>query len=435
MLGLYHSLISIDTSLIDKNPLDNHRFTTKSERYENKIKSNFKGERVIQAISIIHNYSILAANSTQMDREFYKKSQSYAKLSNICSFNNELTRFTPRKFSTSKKNSFKIHKKENCMSKKIKSPEVNDDKIISIFLLRIISLRKNAAKLISSSCKKFLVSSKLKKEIVINKIKILRQNNSIIIQKHVRRYRVRKHISTLRNGYDLIFFYDYKENHNLEKTNNETKINSNIINYDVKNKFSTTVDNESNGNFSPKEIKIRLFKGKSDAIEVEMRYTKILKIYYLPFNKKGVMRKRFLVNFVVDGKIVIDPRFELDNDEHGNFFNIIESSSFKKKNFKPNVFEFNKPSQKLWENIFEIKSNLYKDNSSVSDISEQGDTTLERLLNKHVYNVQRNKKFVENIPKSILRNSPSTDEKSEAPGTRKSFYKKVRFNDKIEYSS
>ncbi len=436
MLGLYRSRFIVDMPFIEKKIGDELRQPTKMEKYENQRKSNYQGERVVQTIRIIENYSIYSQETTQASKEFLKKSKSFAKISNLYSTKEEPFKKTTRKFSNNIEDSFIDKFDKNNPTNGLKLVDSRNNTNLNYLLNKIISERKKAAQLISSVCKKFLISLKVKKKIIHQQIEIQREKNSICIQKNVRRFLVRKHINILKNRFDLIFFYDYKESHKIVKTNNEKKFitnlnnNANIIN-------CKTVKNEHDEYFPQKEIKIRILKDKGDPVEVKLHYTKILHLYYLPFNKKGVMRKRFKVNFIVDGKILIDPRYEVDNDELGNFFNIIESSSFKKRNFKPNIIEFNKPSQKFWENIFEIKSNFSKENSSVSDMSEQHDTTIEKLLCKHNNYLQRQKTFSECHPqKSILRNSPSYDKnklKSFAPD--QLMAKRVSFNDKIEYSS
>ncbi len=436
MLGLYHSRIVVDMPFIDKKVGDEKRTSSIMEKYENKIKSNYQGERLFQTIGIIENYALYSQESTQASKEFLKKSKSFAKISNFNSTKDESSKKTTRKFSNNIENSFLNNFKRNNDSNELKLPDSRYDKNLSYLINKIISERKKAAQVISLACKNFLLSLKVKKKLIMEQVKILRLKTSIIIQKNVRRFLVKKHINILKNRYDLIFFYDYKESHKIVKTNNEKFFTSHINNYVNYNNYKT-VENESTQNYPQKEIKIRILRDKADPVEVKLNYSRILYMYYLPFNKKGVMRKRFKVNFIVDSKIVIDPRYEVDNDEHGNFYNIIESSSFKKKNFKPNVFEFNKPSQKFWENIFEIKSNFNKENSSVSDMSEQPDTTIEKLLYKHNNYLQRQKTFSETHPqKSILRYSPSYDKTiCKANATERLLAKRVSFNDKVEYSS
>jgi len=437
MLGLYHSRIIVDIPFIEKKIGDELRPTTKLEKYENQRKSNYQGERVLQTISIIENYAIYSQETTQASKEFLKKSKSFAKISNPYPNKEQPFKKTIRKFSNNIENSFINEVDKNNQSNGIKLIDSRNNTNLNCLLNKIIYERKRAAQIISSAWKTFLFSLKVKKKIISEQIDIQRGKNSISIQKNVRRFLVRKHINILKNRFDLIFFYDYKDSHKVVKTNNEKKYITNLNNNNSDNINSKTVKNEHLEYFPQKDIKIRIIKDKGDPVEVKLHYTKILHLYYLPFNKKGVMRKRFKVNFIVDGKIVVDPRFEVDNDEHGNFFNIIESSSFKKRNFQPNIVEFNKPSQKFWENIFEIKSNFSKENSSISDMSEQHDTTIEKLMCKHSNYLKRQKSFSECHPqKSILRNSSSYDKnKFNLCAPDKLIHKRVSFNDKVEYSS
>ena len=436
MLGLFHTRIP-KIPFLDKEETTRLHTPSKLEKYENRMKYSLTGERVFQAISIIQKYPLNSGESTQIAREFHKKSKSLLNISNSYGIKDDLkSKRSVRKLSSKTEIPCCNLTRVQCQPHSDNLFDLNFDKRLNYLINQIISQRKKAAIIICTWFDRIRHTLYLKKRIIMNKIKEIRVKSSIIVQKNVRRLLVRHHLSVLRSKYDLIFFYDHREaNEKNRKSNNEERNYSHMNNFNLNNN-SKTVNNNAKENFSHKEIKIRILKEKSEPDELVLHYTRVLRMYYLPFNKKGVMRKRFKVNFLVNGKIVIDPKYEVDNDEHGNFYNIIESSSFRKKNFRPYVSEFEQPKSKFWENIFEIKSKLIKDNSSVSDISEQSENAIEILMNKHNNYELRKKMHHENFPKkSILRNSiKSSSDKSVSDKSNKNIVKKVSFNEKIEYS-
>ncbi len=116
----------------------------------------------------------------------------------------------------------------------------------------------------------------------------------------------------------------------------------------------------------------------------------------MKFKKTKLIPKRLNVNFLVNDKIIIDARYDVDCKD-GTFSNIIPSTLFKK---------ITKPKQ--FQKMFEIKTNL-----STSDISETAD---EEVLIAKTFRNSVPSKFSKPI-KSILKKPNS-----------KKVIKRVQFN-------
>jgi hypothetical protein len=241
---------------------------------------------------------------------------------------------------------------------------------------------------------------------------------------------------------------------------NFTNNNSKNINFNVNKNITTHNLDKYSNNQNIKEIKLKFGK---DGSEFVFQYSRVLKIYYLTFKKSGVMRKRFKVNFIVDGTTIIDPRFEVDNDNSGHFYNLIESSMFRKRVQKSlfcsknvNHHSSKQNNKKFWENIFEIKQISQRESSSVSDLSEVTEGAIEKLLNNNVNlknTGEQHKKSKKNL-KSILKRGNINDQALEETNSNNSDKennqnsqntpkgkicktppnKKVSFNDTIHYS-
>jgi hypothetical protein len=126
---------------------------------------------------------------------------------------------------------------------------------------------------------------------------------------------------------------------------------------------------------SSRQIELKIYK-KQDYKTFSFKFSKQLNIYYLVLKDIRVLKKRYRVNFVFDGKVIIDPRYIVDCYA-GKFYNIINASMFQKgrqRNSKQAIY-------KSWEKVFEITVSE-KDTNSVSDISEPPD--IDKVL-KRVY--------------------------------------------------
>jgi hypothetical protein len=251
----------------------------------------------------------------------------------------------------------------------------------------IIESRISAVNLIIKYFRMYKKKIEIRKQIIIDHILKEREQKFIMLQKNIKTFLVRKHIEDLTKRFDYVFFYEYEARNN--KINESKNTRSSIFNIP--------------------EIKIKFEK---DGRECQMFYSRALKLFYLPIKKCGVLRKRFKVNFLVDGKIIVDPMYEVDNDNYGHFYNIIKSSHLRKKKNPDARLE---KTTKYWENIFQIKMSN-KENSSVSDVSEHNETSIEKLLNSNVYcqsKVNNSKAPLKSILKVTSRflNGPSKQEK------------------------
>jgi hypothetical protein len=245
---------------------------------------------------------------------------------------------------------------------------------INLIIHKIIKCRIKAVGVIIPQMKQYLESLKNKKQEIIKQMITVRKEKAIIIQKNFRRFYMQNHINGILKKYDYIFFYDY---------NYSTKENLNWNKLAEQNMISIKIKNE-----------------KKDLC-YSLLYSKILKIHYLPIMKMGVMRKTIKVNFIVNGNVVIDPRYHLYHDEQtGNFFNVIETCQLKSRKY-PNVnanknklVNMKKEENKFWENIFQIKSFKNTDNLSISSISEKSNDQSDYIIEKLI---KQNLKFVNNI--------------------------------------
>ena len=182
---------------------------------------------------------------------------------------------------------------------------------------------------------------------------------------------------------------------------NSENVNQKDIQYDIKLKLI---------NKNCKETKILNFE-----------YSKFLKSYLVIFKKRGSIRKNYKVNFIVNGNIVIDPRFKLDIDEDGKFYNIIESHWLLIKN-----------KIKSYENKLKYMSYLTKSNNdNTNNVSKDINIIRNKeKSNSFKMNNQETSKYWEDIFKiKIINNckslnTNSVSDASEIPDIDKVFLKK-----------
>jgi len=129
------------------------------------------------------------------------------------------------------------------------------------------------------------------------------------------------------------------------------------------------------------------------------------------------MKKHLKVNFIVDGNIVIDPKYQVEQDNNG-FYNLIDTTNFKRKRFHSPPASAHKISRKnnKWEKIFEIKLCKIRSNSFSSGISEIME---ERNTNDNTNNKPQIKL------KSILKVNSTLANKEK---------RKVTYNNIVQYS-
>ena len=280
--------------------------------------------------------------------------------------------------------------------KTIKYNEEEKKEIKEYILLKILQQRKNNAKKISNFLKNKLELIKVKKENLIQKIIQKRYILISKIQSNIKGFLVRKSINSIYNC-ENIFFYDLSKN--LQKLNN---YENNIIGENL--------------------IKCKIYNNGTKSKEIIFKYCKYLKCFFLPLTNLRVIKRIYRVNFIINNNVIIDPRYEIDTDSKGNFYNLIHKNMiyrFKKNNYIKDDFN-----PKFWESIFEIKKRNKRLNSFDS-ISLTNSNLSNEIMNE---NEKKNQNQNQNQIKPILKKT--TSKKLNCNRT----LRKVSFNNKISFS-
>jgi hypothetical protein len=308
------------------------------------------------------------------------------------SFTNLQTTFTNISFSeetaAKTKNDSDKHFSQNVRKYSLPQEEYkknkNEQKIDkrNFLLERILSERKNAASAILRFLKRVNLISKAKRDIFINFILKERQKAALLIQKKFRAFSAKRDIKDILTleANDYIFFYNYEDKYISAGHRNQIKINL------------------------PKKNE-----------NLYLNYCKSLKTHYAILKNMKLMKKHLKINFLVNDKVIIDPRFQVEC-ENGNFYNILESHLLirgKQKHIHASPNNCNK----IWEKIFEISSE--KDSNSVSDFSVSDQPDIDKVLHRVVKFAHSKFKKQTKPVKSILRNQNTKPPK-----------KKVSFSDK-----
>lgn len=287
----------------------------------------------------------------------------------------------------------------------------------------ILYQRKRSAIQISLFTKRKLLQLKAKRRLLIHRILKGREKLIIRIQSVFRGYVIRKDWRNI-SLCDLVFFYDINDNmiHKLTMNNNQN---------------NNTFNNNCKGNGYDKKglinIKLCIYKNGKKGKQIQFYYSRGLKSYYLPLLKRGVIKNRYKVNFIVNDQTIIDPRYDVSNDDKGNFYNIISKAmiiDFKKKEMR--VSE--PPTKKYWESIFKMKSKRYKHSNSCDSLSVSNNTELsnEPFVSSTVP-VNKDDTIIPKNIKPILKN-PFLKSESFSLRARASTNHVVRFNTTVQYS-
>ena len=278
---------------------------------------------------------------------------------------------------------------------------------------KILQQRKICAIKISSFVKRKLEQITNKKKFILNYILKKRKYHVTKVQSILRGYFIRKHLKNLFKS-DFVFFY-YMTPETLKQ------LYSPIINP------STTPDMKL-------KIYSRTYKGK----EISFSYSKYLDTYYLPLMKKGIIKRQYRVNFIVNEHIIIDPRYEVGSDEKGNFYNIIlKKMLYNTKNRTKKI----SPQKKYWENIFKIKAMRRHSNScdsiSISNTDISNNDPLTGCSFGDQFNVTYRSNNIKNglnefNIKPILKKNITKSESSEIRLKNKAH--KVSFSNYVQYS-
>ena len=273
-------------------------------------------------------------------------------------------------------------------------------------LYNILLQRKKSALKISNFIKEKINIIKFRKKILIEKIIEKKINLIITLQKNIRGYLVKKSIQNILNC-EYVFFFILSEN--------------------LLNKISINNNNNNNIKKKQNEVECKIFNRQFQNKKFSFKYCRILNYYYLPLINFRVLKRKYRLNFIVNGETIIDSRYQVDTDNKGHFYNLImKNMIFRFKKNKNEIIEFQE--KKYWEKIFEIKKKIKKTNSydslSISNSNISNDNN-----NYPIYESEMSSKS--NL-KSILKNPIRKVESFRKKSNNK--IRTVSFNSKIIYS-
>ncbi len=286
-------------------------------------------------------------------------------------------------------------------------------KVQGELILTILTQRKKKAILISSFLKKKYNRISFKKKFLMNLI--LQKRFFLIskIQSNIKGYLTKKSITKIFNC-EYIFFYRLSPD--LSTTISKSKISKE--------------NNKNNKNKNDVRCKIKAFNNR----EFKFIYCRPLNCFYLPLSKIRVLRREYKINFIVNGKQIIDSRYQVDTDNKGNFYNIIT---------KPMIFRYKKTDKeieiqnnfnnynsnnKYWESIFEMKkikkANSY-DSLSISNSNISNETNVAPVYESEISNKSNIISILKNPLKKV--DSIGDNNKKEKKNRNVSFSNKIMY--------
>lgn len=277
------------------------------------------------------------------------------------------------------------------------SPFLSSHKIVlshkrDIVLQCILTQRKINAQIIASWWKIQLHKIKTKKEKVL--INILQQRNyyASIIQRNIRSYLSYKQFKLILSSTKYIFFYS--------------------LDTSVCTKYITKTNNKM-------QLRIINTKSKCRDMILSLHFCKSLNQYYLPIILKGPLKRKIPVNFIINNQCIIDPRYEVECNEKGEYYNIVYHSYLYKAPFykreklvKAEEIE-GIIEEKYWENMFKLNKYLpskkhmcSKDSSnSIRSFSSLSGVSIDQYLNDVSCNIYDSKVGQGSKLKPILKNA------------------------------
>ncbi len=283
-------------------------------------------------------------------------------------------------------------------------------KVQGELILTILTQRKKKAILISSFLKKKYNRISFKKKFLMNLI--LQKRFFLIskIQSNIKGYLIKKSITKIFNC-EYVFFY---------------RLSPDLSTTISKNKISK---NKNKNNKNEVRCKIKAFNNK----EFKFIYCRALNCFYLPLSKIRVLRREYKLNFIVNGKQIIDSRYQVDTDNKGNFYNIITKSMiFRLKKIDKEIeiqnnFNNYNSNNKYWESIFEMKkikkANSY-DSLSISNSNISNETNVAPVYESEI----STKSNIISILKNPLKKVESIgDNKKEKKNRNVSFSNKIMY--------
>lgn len=243
---------------------------------------------------------------------------------NLNGKNNEKTKSETNIISVSNKSSENEHKIKN-EEKQIFS-DYESLIIEKLIISKILQTRSDSVNKIIKNYRIYKAAQLQKEEKLIKAILQTRIGASVQIQSAFRSFFVRKNMQVIINKLEknYIFLYDYNKKY---FQNSKCKGSSSTAQSAQTNEYEEEPNHD---------IKLQLLGSGSNKAKnpetLSFEYSKFLRCYMLVFKKKGLIRRNYKVNFIVNGNIIIDPRFKLDADEDGKFYNVIESHMLLIKN-------------------------------------------------------------------------------------------------------
>jgi hypothetical protein len=330
------------------------------------------------------DYENLRYNSNQLYKS--RASEDFILLSKHHSIPN-LRKFHSSNFEESKESSvaavisLSLHKRTEMKLRKyscndvFKSTIAVDEDIDSsnsiekknFLISKIIEERKQASRRILNFFRKVVLETKeQRRNELINLILETRSSAALSIQKVFRGYRVRhslRELLTVKTN-DYIFLYKNEDQ-----------------------------------SVRPR-IQLSLHDSKGESL-LNLTYSAILDTYYICLKNIKVMRKKILVNFIVNEKVIIDHRYKVDC-QGGKFYNILDSTMLRRRRHHKSQ----KVHHKGWEKVFEINNEREPSNIS-SDISVSEQPDIDKFLKK-ITNCAAIKKIKKQV-RPILKKLDSID--------------------------
>ena len=248
----------------------------------------------------------------------------------------------------------------------------------NILLQYILTQRKIHSQIIASWWKTQLTKIKTKREKVLTNILQQRNHYASIIQRNIRSYLSYKQFKLMLSSTKFIFFYS--------------------LDTSVCTKYITKTNNKM-------QLRIINAKSKGRDMILSLQFCKSLNQYYLPISLKGPLKRKIPVNFIINNQCIIDPRYEVECNEKGEYYNIVYHSYLYKAPFYKRE-KFVKAEEiegiieeKYWENMFKLNKYLppkkhmcSKDSSnSIRSFSSLSGVSIDQYLGDVNYNIYDSK--------------------------------------------
>ena len=308
-----------------------------------------------------------------------------------------------------------------CRSRNKSSPLLSPQKTVlshkhNILLQYILNQRKINYQKIALWWKTQLNKLKTKKAKVLTNILQQRNHCASIIQRNVRSYLSHKQFKLILASTKYIFFYS--------------------LDTSVCTKYFTKTNNKM-------QLRIINAKTRGKDITLPLQFCKSLNQYYLPITLKGPLKRKISVNFIINDQCIIDPRYDVECNEQGEYYNIVyHSYLYKAPFYKRDKFVKAEEiegiiEEKYWENMFKLNKYLplkrkmcSKDSSnSIRSFSSLSGVSIDQYLEDVNYNIRDSigGQGSKDKLKPILKNADGSRRKACKDNQNNSNCKKVKF--------